>query len=311
MRDHRLLAAGVLLVFAGAVAVAAATLGSGTASKGQTSSAVLSGAAADAAPLRLRGAARGRTVVFALGDGADGGSTSRALARFVARQRPDRFFYLGDVYESGKASEFATHYEPAYGPLGARTDPVIGNHEYGKRAAGYDAYWNRKRGWTRERAKHRAYVDAASGWQIVAYSSETDMASEAAWVARQVARHRGTCRIVMAHRGRYAVADTSHGDNSDQQGVWSAIEGRTAINLVGHNHVYGRLATIDGVKVIVSGAGGHDLRRLGSQHHTIARSKTKVATATRLVLRRGSATFRQVDKDGRVYDSGTITCRPA
>ena len=115
----------------------------------------------------------------------------------------------------------------------------------------------------------------------------------------------------MAHRGRHVVADTGHDDNSDQESVWSQIVGKTAINLVGHNHIYGRLAPISGVTVFVSGAGGHGLRALGPQHHTVAASTTGVATATRFVLRRGSADFTQVDKDGKVYDSGTISCTPA
>jgi len=278
----------VLALVAGAV-IAAAVLGSGGPARAQT----------------------GTTVVFALGDGADGSSTSAALASYVKAQNPNRFFYLGDVYETGTASEFSSKYEPLYGSLGSKTDPVIGNHEYANRGSGYYPYWMGKRGWTQEQAKHRSYVDAASGWQVIAYSSETDMAAEGTWVASQVAKHAGTCRIVMAHKGRHVVVDTSHNDNSGQEPVWSKIAGKTAINLVAHNHIYGRLSPLSGVNVIVSGAGGHGLRSLGSQHHTVAKSKTGVATATRLVLRRGAADFRQVDKNGTVYDSGTITCTPA
>ena len=251
-----------------------------------------------------------QTVVYALGDGADGSLASRALADYVKAQNPDRFFYLGDVYATGTAAEFDSNYEPLYGSLAAKTDPVIGNHEYGNRAIGYYPYWQSKRGWTEEQAKHRSYVDAASGWQIIAYSSENDMVVEGAWVAAQIAKHAGTCRIVMAHRGRHAVVDSVHSDNTNQEPVWSAIVNRAAINLVGHNHLYGRLAPINGVNVFVSGAGGYTLSSLGAQHHTLAASVTKIATATRLVLRRGSADFRQVDKNGTVYDTGSIGCVP-
>jgi len=251
------------------------------------------------------------TIVFALGDGADGSATSRALAHYVIAQRPDRFFYLGDVYETGTRSEFTRRYDPLYGPLAAISDPVLGNHEYANRATGYFTYWAAKRRWSPDRAKHRAYVDAASAWQVVAYASDADAASEAAWVARRFAEHAGTCRIVIAHKGRYVVADTAHGDNIEQQPVWARIAGKAAINVVGHNHIYGRLAPIRGVAVLVSGAGGHALRSLGKQHHAVRASKTGVATATRLVLRRGAADFAQVDARGVVYDSGTVTCVPS
>ncbi len=115
----------------------------------------------------------------------------------------------------------------------------------------------------------------------------------------------------MAHKGRHVVTDTAHGDNTGQEPIWSQIVNKTAINLVGHNHIYGRVAPLRGVNVFVSGAGGHNLRTLGSQHHAVAASKTRVATATRLVLRPGAADFRQVDEHGDVYDAGTIPCTPA
>jgi len=255
-------------------------------------------------------AASERTVVWALGDGADGSAEGRRLARYVRERRPARFIYLGDVYERGTAAALRRNYAPLYGALAARTDPVIGNHEFKRRSEGYFPYWKDARGLGRERALRRAYVDD-SGWQVLAYSSESDPESEAGWVRRQVARHSGTCRLAVAHRGRYTVADAEHGDNRDQAPVWSALAGRTAVNLVGHNHLYGRLAPIDGVHVLVSGAGGHELRTQGRQRHKVVSVETGVPTATRLVLRRGALDFSQVDARGRVYDSGTIPCAPA
>jgi hypothetical protein len=267
---------------------------------------VLTGAGATAAAAPPEG-----TIVFALGDGADGSRASRALADYVVSQDPDRFFYLGDVYERGTAREFATRYEPLYGRLAAITDPVVGNHEFRDRAVGFSAYWKNKRGWSASPALRRSYVDARSGWQVIAYSSESDPQVESQWVARQLAKHGGTCRIAIAHRGRHVVVDTAHDDNVDQQPVWTQLAGRVAINLVGHNHVYGRLAPIRGVTVLVSGAGGHALRSLGHQHHAVRAAKTRVPTATRLVLTRGRAEFTQVGANGAVYDSGTIGCGPA
>jgi hypothetical protein len=250
-----------------------------------------------------------RTVVWALGDGADGSAAGRRLARYVRSQRPERFIYLGDVYERGRPADFRAHYQPNYGQLARRTDPVLGNHEFKRRFAGYFPYWRKVRGFGRERARHRAYVDD-TGWQLVAYSSESDPEVEAEWLRAQVARHPGTCRIAAGHRGRYVVPDDHHADNPDQDPIWAALAGRTAVNLVGHNHLYGRLAPIDGVHVLVSGAGGHELRPLGEQLHAVAAAQVGVPTATRLVLREGAVDFRQVGADGRVHDSGTIPCAP-
>ena len=259
--------------------------------------------------LALPAAAPARTVVWALGDGADGSEEGRELAAYVLSMQPERFLYLGDVYEQGGAEEFELNYEPLYGALASRTDPVIGNHEYDRRFEGYYPYWRGKRRFGRERARHRSYVDD-TGWQVLAYSSESDPRAEAAWLRRRIARHRGTCRIAAGHRGRYVVADDSHDDNPDQAPVWSELAGRAAVNLIGHNHLYGRLEPIDGVHVLISGAGGHGLRSLGEQRHPVAAAETGVATATRLFLRRGALDFSQVDAQGRVHDSGTIHCTP-
>ncbi len=70
------------------------------------------------------------TIVYAVGDAADGGGDATALASYIEKQDLDRFFYLGDVYETGTAEEFERNYDPLYGDLADRTDPVIGNHEY-------------------------------------------------------------------------------------------------------------------------------------------------------------------------------------
>ena len=248
------------------------------------------------------------TVVWALGDGADGSKRSRRLAAFVARRRPDRFLYLGDVYERGTAAEFRRNYAPLYGRLASRTDPVIGNHEFANRDSGYKPYWRKVRGWG-ARSRHRAYVDR-SGWQVLAYSSEHDPDKEARWLSRRMADHKGSCRLAIAHRGRYTVADSlTPASEARQEPVWDVLAGRTAINLVAHSHLYGRLSPINGVRVIVAGAGGHELRGLGEQDRKVAASVTGRPLAVRLVLRPGVARIAAVDARGRVHDRGTIRCR--
>ncbi len=251
------------------------------------------------------------TVVYAVGDAADGGAEAAELASYVEDQDPDRFFYLGDVYDTGTAEEFEQNYDPLYGDLADRTDPVIGNHEYPNVEDGYYPYWQGKRGWTEAHAKHRSYIDPESGWQVIAYSSEAEPAAEARWVMRQIDKQDGTCRIALAHRARYSIADSQHTDNVDQEPIWNVLAGTTAINLAAHSHVYGRLEPIDGVNVIVSGQGGHDIRELGPQQHEVAASTAGATSVTRLVLRPGEAELTQVGPDGTNYDSDTIACERA
>ncbi len=251
------------------------------------------------------------TIVYAVGDAADGGAAAAELAAYVEDHDPDRFFYLGDVYETGTAEEFEQNYDPLYGDLADRTDPVIGNHEYPNVKDGYYPYWHGKRGWTEAQAKHRSYIDPESRWQVIAYSSEADPAAQARWVMRQIDKQHGTCRIALAHRARYSIADSQHTDNVDQAPVWNVLAGTTAINLAAHSHVYGRLEPIDGVNVIVSGQGGHDIRELGPQQHEVAASTAGATSVTRLVLRRGEAELTQVGPDGKTYDSETIACQRA
>ena len=249
------------------------------------------------------------TIVYAVGDAADGGAEATALASYIEEQKPERFFYLGDVYETGTAEEFKQNYDPLYGDLAGRTDPVLGNHEYLSRENGYYPYWQGKREWTEEQATHRSYIDADSGWQVIAYSSETEPADEARWLEGELEKQDGTCRIAFAHRARYSVADSRHSDNVDQKPVWKVLAGRTAINLAAHSHVYGRLEPIDGINVIVSGQGGHALRELGPQRHEVAAKTAGQPSVTRLVLRPGEADVTQVSPDGETYDSETIACK--
>ena len=76
-----------------------------------------------------------------VGDGADGSAAEAPSRATCARRRPDRFFYLGDVYERGTRAEFERTTTRSTGRLARRTDPVLGNHEFERRAKGYYPYW--------------------------------------------------------------------------------------------------------------------------------------------------------------------------
>jgi Calcineurin-like phosphoesterase len=252
-------------------------------------------------------AGRPRAVVWAVGDGADGGDAARSVPARIASGRVDRVLYLGDVYEEGTASDFATNYASTYGGLAARTAPTPGNHDWPRHPTGYDPYWRRALG---HRLGHW-YAFRAAGWQLLSLNSEAPHgpgSPQLRWLARRL-RAGGTCRIAFWHRPRFS-ASTHHGDQPDVAPLWNALRGRAAIVLGGHDHDMQRFRPIGGITQFVSGAGGHGLYSLHDDRRLAFGDDTSFG-ALRLVLSPSRADYAFVAADGRVLDRGTIGCRPA
>ena len=134
-------------------------------------------------------------VVWAVGDGGDGGESSRQVAQLIARDEPDQVIYLGDVYESGSAEEFRVFGED-FAPLLTRMWPTPGNHDWPNHADGYDPFWRKALG----RPLAHRYERSAAGWQVLSANSQTpDDAGQLEWL-RSRADSGGTCRIAFWHR---------------------------------------------------------------------------------------------------------------
>jgi hypothetical protein len=250
---------------------------------------------------------KSRAIVWAVGDGADGGDAAKELARRIARSKPDLFLYLGDVYEDGTAAEFADNYAPVYGRLAPITAPTPGNHEWGQRAEGYDPYWRRIRG----EYPPAFYSFSIAGWQLLSLNSQAPHGPHSAqvrWLRRQV-RRPGTCRLAFWHRPRYS-AGTKHGDQEDVAPLWEALRGRARIVVNGHEHDMQRHKTRDGMTEFVSGAGGKSHYPIDFGYGGLAFGNDADWGALRLDLRPGRARFAFVTSTGSTLDSGTITCRP-
>jgi calcineurin-like phosphoesterase family protein len=252
--------------------------------------------------------ASGSVVVWAVGDGADGGRDARRVARLIERDRPDRFLYLGDVYDDGTAEEFTQNYDAVYGGLANRTAPTPGNHDWFNHAEGYDPYWKKKLG----HRPHPYYSFRTGGWQIISLNSETEHGSQSpqvAWLRSQV-RGGGTCRLAFWHRPRYSAGD-HHGDQPDVQPFWGVLEGNAAIVLNGHEHDMQRFAPRAGITEFVSGAGGRGLYGLEKPYKGLVFGNDNKFGALRLELSPGAATYRFVTAGGKTLDSGKLACRPA
>jgi len=246
------------------------------------------------------------SIVWAIGDGADGGPDSRAVAAMLGTQRVDRLLYLGDVYETGTATEFQTNYDPPYHRFDPVTAPTIGNHEWGNVATGYVPYWTAVRGsppplW---------YAFAASGWQLISLNSNVPTSpDQLEWLRTQITQtpRYGNCRIAFMHHPIFSAG--LHGDLTSLQGVFGELKGHASIALAGHDHDMQRLQPVDGVTPYVDGSGGRELYPVDRTDPRLAFADDTHRGALRIKLRPRRAVLTFIAEDGTTLDRSAVSCR--
>jgi Calcineurin-like phosphoesterase len=253
-----------------------------------------------------------RALLWAVGDGADGGAAARAVVERMKRKRFDRVLYLGDVYGSGllslltgdgTAADYRENYDPVYGELAAKTAPTPGNHEWRQRGEGYEPYWEKVFG----RPPPAYYAFEVAGWQLLSLNSEAPHGAGSAqvrWLRGQL-RAPGTCRLAFWHAPRFSAG--SHGDQLHVEPLWNALRGRATIVVSGHDHNMQRLEPADGLTQYVAGAGGHTRYAL-PRDPRLAFGHDRDYGALRIELSPGRARSAFVTADGRILDLHTVRC---
>ena len=302
--SRRLVAAAVFAALALAVALVTFADGEGKAGHGSRSAPYLG--PRDGGHGWMRSRPKRRSVVWAIGDGADGGASGRAVAEMVAAHRVDRLLYLGDVYQDGTAAEFEFNYASLYGRFNRITAPTIGNHEWPNVATGYVPYWTAVRG----SPPPLRYAFAASGWQLISFNSNVpDSAAQLRWLHALIRRtpRYGNCRIAFAHHP--FVSAGLHGDLDALQPVFARLRGHARLLLSGHDHDMQRLRPIVGITQLVDGAGGNELYPVNRGDPRLAFADDTRHGALRLDLRPGGATLTFVAEDGTRLDRSSVACR--
>jgi hypothetical protein len=248
-----------------------------------------------------------RSVVWAVGDGADGSAEGQEVAEMVAANRVDRLLYLGDVYDSGTEAEFSANYRPLFGRFDGVTAPEIGNHEWPNVATGYVPYWSSVRGsppplW---------YSFAVSGWQLLGLNSNSPSDTsprQLAWLRRTIRRtpRYGDCRIAFMHHPRYSAG--LHGDTDELDGLTDELSGHATLLVAGHDHDMERLRPVGGLTQLVAGSGGAELYPANEADGRLAFSDDTHHGALRLALRPGRAILSFVAVDGTVLDRSAVSC---
>lgn len=246
---------------------------------------------------------RAAATVWAVGDGATGTDDARRLARTIAAGSPRRVLYLGDVYESGTAEEFRAHFAGVYGGLVPIMAPTPGNHEWGNRAEGYDAFWRARTG----HPTPHWYAFTIGGWRIVSLSSEIPRdADQLAFVRRELAARADRCVIAMLHQPRESAG--SHGDASSVEPLWRELRGRVPVVLSGHEHNLQRLRPVSGTVQYIVGAGGRARYGVKDRDPRLDFARDDLDGALRLRLRPGRADLDFVATSAATLDRSSARC---
>jgi 3',5'-cyclic AMP phosphodiesterase CpdA len=269
--------------------------------------------------------------VYAAGDIADCGRRAPAdsMAARTSRLVPDGALVLGlgdMAYPLGDAQTLASCYEPTWGRHRAATLATPGNHDYVRGNA--DDFLQYFGAGAPHDGGFIAFTRALTDdWQLIALDSYVEgraLQAQYEWLERlladdaQAPAHTQDCLLVMWHAPFYS-SGMHRGSGDKMRRFWQLID-RYGADLVlsGHEHFYERFDPLDAEgrsprdgqapRQFVVGTGGAKLYGFWRPPY---RSEARVLEhgVLQLSLERGRYSWRFIDVDGRVRDSGMAHCR--
>lgn len=183
---------------------------------------------------------------------------------------------IGDnTYPVGAHAEFTDCFDATWGRFGSRLRPSPGNHDYQTPgAAGYYAYFGDRAG----PGKRGYYSFDVGGWHIVSLNSAIDAkvgSAQYRWLLADLESSSGTlCALAYWHHPVFSSGP--HGSDPRMRDAFAALHAAGAdVLLVGHDHVYERLAPHDaagqadpvrGIRSFTVGTGGARLYKFDEPH---------------------------------------------
>jgi calcineurin-like phosphoesterase family protein len=236
----------------------------------------------------------------------------------------DAVLALGDnQYPSGELSDFRAYFDPTWGRVRTRIQPVPGNHEYQSAgAAGYFDYFGPAAG----NPSSGYYSLDVGTWHIIALNSNCDEVGgchagspQEQWLRTDLASHRSACTLAYWHHPRFS-SDTVHGSDSRMQAFWEALyDFHADVVLNGHAHDYERFDPqtpiglsdpAGGIRQFVVGTGGRSqyaFRATPLANSVVRHSGT--FGVLKLTLHPTGYTWEFLAEAGRTFtDAGSALC---
>ena len=246
----------------------------------------------------------------------------------------DAVLALGDLqYTDGTKAKFDVSYDPSWGAVADRTFPTPGNHEYGDPlggAAGYFDYWEQKGRPTGGRGSGYYSWDLSPSWHIISLNTSSgpcaagpscaEGSAQNDWLEQDLAAvPASSCVLAYWH---HPLFNSGNGNGSDDMSavvpLWTDLYSAGAdLILNGHEHNYQRYAQMTpegvistgGIRQFVSGAGGRSLYGFNSVKAPGYEFGSRSFGVLELQLAPGSYSWKYINLNGTVVDSGgPISC---
>ena len=240
---------------------------------------------------------------LAFGDSGGGGSDQRALLKQMYTVPYDLIIHTGDLaYDHGTIGDYKSTVFDVYADLLRNIPffPSAGNHDYD----------------TMDGAPFRDVFnlpgDSGEKWysydwgrvHFVALDTESDYATQAAWLDRDLAASQLAWKIVYLHRPPYSSGQ--HGSDIPLRTALAPILEQHKVQLVlaGHDHDYERMEPQHGVAYVVTGGGGKGTRTVGSSAFTAF--SEDVIHFVYVVVGSDELVLHAIDAEGREFDSMVV-----
>ena len=274
-----------------------------------------------ASPLAPRNADQMPAVRFiAVGDAGTGNEQQTALGRVMAKYQQtysyDTALLLGDnIYPNGEVSGASSKFERPYADLlhrGVKFRAVFGNHDVRDGREGQLRYPH----FNMSGRAYYSFTKGINGENLVEFfaldSNEFNHAQRQ-WFENALAASQARWKVVYFHHPIYSSAE-EHGSDEKLRAALEPLLVKYGVVAAfsGHDHTYERTRVQQGVQYFVSGNGGK-MRRgdLNRRSPFFAAGTDETGSFMLVEATPERFSFKAIDIDGRVFDSGELAPRAA